>query len=685
MKQDWKWSYSIDKFGEVQFSDLTSSKIDIVPFLGFEKVFLSLKEVLIPGWYLLGFRHSSDSNKIYGTFKSSPHSFSQSRLMLSNKWRWRIVRVKKFNKPYLKLENICEDINITGLILFRVHSLYAFKRINTRLSKIFGQNFYFNLNKPFLWKKYNYLLSKNAFPRVLKYKDWQNYYEKKVLSKIFTKNYILQNKFFILSNSEITPAPKDTFVIPVAKNDKLPPWANFVIDKSIIKSQKCDLFYGDEDCVNKLGVRSLPKFKPAWNFELFLSDPSFSNSWIVSSKLWNYSLNEIIKRKESLTLHSIILEATIQVMINKMFSSRVIHISFILYHMKIDDLNKKYLRKANIKESKERYIQILKNKKNFGGLEKVSIIKENAGYRYHWSIPKTSFLSILIPTRNSLEILKNCLRSIEQFPAGCDFEIIIIDNGSTDKSTLEFLNRFPEEYNIGQKRIVIKKPGPFNYSKINNEATLFASGDVLLFLNNDTEFKTKNWGKEIISNALRPSIGCVGAKLLFEDKTVQHGGVVLGIGGVAGHAHKFFKKDSFGYQSRLILSQEFSAVTGACLAISTENWNLIGGFDQNHLRINYSDVDLCLKALKKGLRNIYLPHVILTHHESKSRGRPKGRFYSQWKKEANFLKNKWKGLISNDPAYSPHLTMFEENFSLSIRNEKTIRIRSKFDYFEELF
>ena len=158
-------------------------------------------------------------------------------------------------------------------------------------------------------------------------------------------------------------------------------------------------------------------------------------------------------------------------------------------------------------------------------------------------------------------------------------------------------------------------------------------------------------------------MGCIGAKLLYADQSIQHAGVLMGIGGVAGHAFKYLDKRTVN--TRINYTQEYSAVTGACLAISKNNWNLLGGLDEKNLQINYNDVDICLRAQEKGLKNLYLPQVELIHYESKTRGSPEGKDYQQWKREALYMKSKWKKIINNDPNYHPLLTLEEENLSIS--------------------
>ena len=207
---------------------------------------------------------------------------------------------------------------------------------------------------------------------------------------------------------------------------------------------------------------------------------------------------------------------------------------------------------------------------------------------------------------------------------------------------------------------------PFNYSSLNNKAADLANGSVFAAQQRCRNL-TPNWALELASNALRPGIGCVGAQLHYPDNTIQHAGVVLGIGGLASHAHRDSYRTASGYQSRLQLAQEFSAVTAACLAISRTHWDELGGLDAAELAVNYNDVDLCLRAKNAGLRNLYIPQVQAIHHESKSRGRPRGKAYKQWRREWAVMQRRWRVLVLDDPAYHPSLTLEDESWNLSLR------------------
>ena len=276
------------------------------------------------------------------------------------------------------------------------------------------------------------------------------------------------------------------------------------------------------------------------------------------------------------------------------------------------------------------------------------------------------FFSIVIPTFNQCDFLKVAISSVLN-QTYKNYEIIIIDNDSKDLKTHKFLKSFKKNTKYNFKREIFNYSGDFNFSDMNNKVAKKVNGNVILFLNNDIEFIHANWGFELAANALRPGIGFVGAKLLYKDNTIQHAGVILGIGGVAGHAFKYLNKNNKGYFSRILLPQEFSALTAACLAISKENWMKLKGFDDSFLPIDYNDVDVCLEARVNGLRNLYLPTVQAYHFESKSRGKPKGKRLKLWQKEKKYMLKKWGHILYSDPSYSPYLTLLREDFSKSMK------------------
>ena len=211
---------------------------------------------------------------------------------------------------------------------------------------------------------------------------------------------------------------------------------------------------------------------------------------------------------------------------------------------------------------------------------------------------------------------------------------------------------------------MIRNDDAFNYSALNNLGVSVAKGELIGLINNDIEVISPDWLNEMVANALRPGIGVVGAKLLYPNGTLQHAGVILGIGGWAGHSHKGFPKSIPGYAGRTSLVSEFSAVTGACLVIKKETYQRLGGLNAVDLKVACNDVDLCLGARALGLRNIWTPYAELFHHESVTRGYEddpikKARFAA----EVSYMRNKWGDIFKNDPMYSPNLTLDYEDFS----------------------
>jgi GT2 family glycosyltransferase len=212
---------------------------------------------------------------------------------------------------------------------------------------------------------------------------------------------------------------------------------------------------------------------------------------------------------------------------------------------------------------------------------------------------------------------------------------------------------------------VLRYPGPFNFSAINNFAAERALGDMLAFLNNDLQAINPDWLGEMVRHALRPDIGVVGARLWYPDDRLQHGGVVLGLGGVAGHAMKGFPRRELGYMGRAALIQNYSAVTAACMMVRHGLFDLVGGFDAGHLPVAFNDVDLCLRIRERGYRNLWTPHAEFYHHESASRGREDTREKQlRFLAECDYMRNRWGDLLANDPAYNPNLTRVKEDFSL---------------------
>jgi GT2 family glycosyltransferase len=271
-------------------------------------------------------------------------------------------------------------------------------------------------------------------------------------------------------------------------------------------------------------------------------------------------------------------------------------------------------------------------------------------------------VSLIIPTRDRVDVLSCCISSILERTTYQHFEIIIVDNGSVESATLQY---FESLQGLASARI-IASPGKFNYSALINLGARHAKGSILGILDSDVEVISPEWLEEMVSHASRPEIGCVGAKLYYPDNTIQHAGIILGIGGVAGHAHKYLKRSDTGYFDRLAVLQQLSAVTAACMVVRTSVYRESGGMDEVNLPIAFNDVDLCLRIGRLGYHNLWTPFAELYHHESYSRGLDTNpEHLDRFQSEYRYMQHTWKEQLSCDPYYSPHLSRSIEDFSIA--------------------
>lgn len=273
-------------------------------------------------------------------------------------------------------------------------------------------------------------------------------------------------------------------------------------------------------------------------------------------------------------------------------------------------------------------------------------------------------VSIIIPFRDKVTLLKNCLASILELTVYPNYEVILADNNSEKQETLDYLEELKSQHKIIKH---LRIDCEFNFSYINNQAVKVCEGDYLLFLNNDTEILHTGWLQNMVGELEQEGVGAVGAQLLYEDRTIQHAGVVPGIGHVAGHIFRGFAKDHELSMHNIQTAQEVGAVTGACLLTTKDLFAKIGGFDDENLKIAYNDVDLCFKILNLGLKIIYTPHSQLVHYESKSRnfdlsaGEKK-----RYDNEVGFMKERHFEIMNSTQFYHPALTKYYEDYRINV-------------------
>ncbi|MBF0239068.1 MAG: glycosyltransferase [SAR324 cluster bacterium] len=457
------------------------------------------------------------------------------------------------------------------------------------------------------------------------------------------------------SNSALELATGE-YIALLDHDDLLTPHALYKVVELLNKHSDVDMIYSDEDKVDESGYLKDPYFKADWSPDTFLSRMYTCHLGVYRRSLID-KIGGFRPGFEGAQDYDLVLRLTEQ-------TKQIFHIPDILYHWRIHSGStamggqqiKPYAYVAAEKALKE----ALERRGEPGTVKGVEQLL--GSYEVRYQIQQNDLVSIIIPTRDLSPILERCLRSIVDKTLYPNYEIILLDNGSREQETLDLFDRW--KINYPTQFHVVRHDVPFNYSIINNHAVRHSKGKYLLFLNNDTEVITPDWISAMLEQAQRPSIGAVGAMLLYPDDTIQHGGVVLGLGGAAAHSHRCFPSTSPGYVGHLWCVTNYSAVTAACLMCRRDVFEEIGGFEET-LAGNYNDVDLCLKMVAKGYRNVYLPHVKLYHHESKSRGKDttpekQARFLLEF----DYLRNKWPEFIEHDPCYNPHLTRNHEDYSI---------------------
>ncbi|MFH0264225.1 glycosyltransferase [Vibrio rumoiensis] len=458
------------------------------------------------------------------------------------------------------------------------------------------------------------------------------------------------------SNSAISIAEGEWIAL-LDHDDELHKHALSYVAHVLERNPQTEFVYTDEDKINERGERFDPHFKPEWNPDLFYSQNYISHLSVYKSsivrKIGGFRIGfEGSQDYDFLLRYS-----------REINAANIVHIPKVLYHWRaiegstaLEAGQKDYTTQKGIDALQDHFdqqqtdVQVMKGK--------------NANtYRVKWSTADNPLVSLIIPTRNGKDITKQAIDSILNKTSYRNYEIILVDNNSEDEAALEYFAQLDKH----DKVTVLKYPHPFNYSAINNFAVRHANGDIVGLVNNDVEVINSDWLTEMVSHAIRPDVGCVGAKLYYSNDTVQHAGIILGIGGVAGHSHKHFPRDSQGYFSRLNLVQNLSAVTAACLLIRKEVFELVGGLNETDLTVAFNDVDFCLRVREQGYRNLWTPYAELYHYESISRGAEDNpEKIARFNKEVDYMKGAWTDLLTSDPSYNVNLTKRHENFSISV-------------------
>jgi GT2 family glycosyltransferase len=454
------------------------------------------------------------------------------------------------------------------------------------------------------------------------------------------------------SNGALAMATGD-YIALLHQDDLLHPDALLCMAHFIQDNPQARVLYSDEDKLNTKGERHTPHFKPAWSPDLL-----YSHNYISHLGVYQRALVEQVggfrEGYEGSQDYDLLLRCVAQLK-----SDNIIHVPYVLYHWRalkgstaLKESEKSYSQQAGLMALTEH----LANK----GCD-VQLGELPNTYKVNWPLPTPApLVSIIIPTKNAQGLVKQCIDSIAEKTDYANYEILLIDNGSDEVESLAYFDQLKA---AGAVRLLTYNKA-FNYSAINNFAVEHAQGSILVLMNNDIEILSSTWLTDMVANASREDIGCVGAKLYYPDGTLQHAGVIGGLGGVAGHSHKHFRGDHSGYFKRLKVTQNLTAVTAACLAVRKSVFDQVGGLNETDLTIAFNDVDFCLKVQAAGYRNLWSPYIEMIHHESVSRGaEDTPEKQARFLKEIAYMKNTWSQELMNDPYYSPWLTLDREDFT----------------------
>ncbi len=426
----------------------------------------------------------------------------------------------------------------------------------------------------------------------------------------------------VCSNYE---SPESDYVLSLGGRDKLAFTALYQVAHAINAKPALKLIYSDEDSLDAGGFRTEPRFKPDWNHQLLLGQNYVGKLAVFRVeflKSLGFSAGDVGHRSYEILLR----------FAEETGPEQIHHLPHVLYHCR-----------ANPEEQVE-----------------VKGVKR-ACYPLPDDLPT---VSIVIPTRDRLELLQPCVQSILERTAYSRFELIVIDNGSRAPGAVDYLRSIANETRVR----VLRLDQEFNYSRLTNHGVQQSTADFVLLMNNDVTVIEPHWLDEMVGHGIQRGVGAVGARLLYPDNRVQQAGVILGAGahGVAEVAHRGIAREDPGYGSRAILAQELFAVGAACMLVKREVYLEVGGFDEEHLKIAFNDIDFCLKLRARGYRILYAPHSELYHHEHASRGTEFTEANEQrFAREIQFMEEKWGDALAVDPSYNPNLSLGKELFTLA--------------------
>ena len=463
----------------------------------------------------------------------------------------------------------------------------------------------------------------------------------------------IENLGIAENTNEAFAMTRGAYVGLLDHDDLLAPDALYEVAERI-GQEGADLIYTDEDKIRADQQEHYqPHLKPDFNLDLLRSNNYICHFLVVKKSLVD-QVGGFRREFDGAQDYDFIFRCCEQ-------ADHIAHIPRILYHWRThrastadNPASKLYAYEAG-KRAIEGNLQRTKTQ------GRVTHTRDYGFYDVHYPVQGHPLVSVIIPNKDQQETLDQCLRSIREKSTYTNYEILVVENNSREEKTFSYYRKLEQEPKV---RILPWK-GDFNYSAINNFAVKEAKGDYLLFLNNDIEVITPEWMEELLGNCQRPEVGIVGSKLYYPDHTIQHAGVIVGLGGIAGHAFLNMPGNRSGYLHKASIQLDYSAVTAACMMMKRTVFEQLGGFEER-LTVAFNDVDLCLRTGKAGYLVVYNPHVELFHYESKSRGTEDStEKVRRFQGEIEFMRTRWEDFLKKgDPCYNPNLTLSKWNYSL---------------------
>ena len=461
-----------------------------------------------------------------------------------------------------------------------------------------------------------------------------------------------------LEEVDLLAAATGDWITFLNASDLIASKALFMMAKAVNEHPEWQIIYSDSDeLIGSDSERSKPNFKPDWDVDLFYAQNYTEHLCAFDAKLVK-QVGGLDAQFTGVSSFDLTLRCLAHLQMHELADTKTAtakayigHIPQVLYHARVRlEPNTRILRQA----------ALTAHFAHCGVAAQVTVVEQ--GLRIQYLLPEIlPMVSLVIPTKNDAKLLRQCLDSLLDKTTYPNYEVLVVDNGSDNNETLDYLQSLAFEPRIR----VIRDNYVFNYSALNNAAVQQARGEIVGLVNDDIEIKDGGWLNEMVSQVLRPGIGAVGARLWYPDLTLQHAGMVL-VGGIARHAHKHLPQGETGFCDRAVLVQSFTAVTGACLLVQKALYVQVGGLNERELAIGFNDVDFCLRLVEAGYRNVWTPYAELFHNESATRGQDDSPDKQRRaEKELRYMHKRWGDRLLLDPAYNPNLTDGHDDFSLA--------------------